>query len=77
MTPDHYAGILPQTKVQVAIDAISTLTAAGAVTFPIWFPALQNASEIAAALLPFLGIILITLQIIVYVRRVRRGNGDR
>jgi hypothetical protein len=75
MTPDyHLADLLPQSKIQVVADAAGTVVAAGALTTSIWFPVLKNVSEVAATFLPFLGIILITLQIIVYVRRIRAGN---
>ncbi len=73
----NLADMLPQSKIQVAVDAASTITAAGAVSAPLWFPALKSASEVAAALLPFFGIILIVLQIIFYARRIWRGRKSR
>jgi hypothetical protein len=75
MTPgfQHFAEvIMPQTKVQAAVDAANSVTAAGAIAAPYWFPLLKNGSEWVAAILPYMGLILVALQIIYYVRRNRR-----
>ena len=53
-------------------DAVAGATAAGALTAPWWFPVLKEASDIAAILLPILGVILVLAQIVFYLHRIRR-----
>lgn len=59
--PDLYqlSTYLPKTKV----DAVTDVTAIGFTASPIWLPALQGISEIAALLLPVVGILLAVVQI--------------
>ncbi len=78
MIPDvHLTDLLPQTKLDVAVDTVASATAAGAIAAPFWWPALKEASEVAAALLPFLGLVLIVLQIIIHVRRIWRIKPEK
>jgi hypothetical protein len=64
--------IMPQTRVQAAVDAATSVTAAGAISSGYWLHHVQAGGEWVAALLPFGGLILVTLQIIYYVSRIRR-----
>lgn len=60
--------------ITLAGDALAGATAAGALSAPWWFPVLKEASEIAAFLLPIFGVVLVSLQIIFYLVRLRRGR---
>ena len=75
MTPDyHLTDMLPHSRLHIVTETVSAITATSAMAAPLWFPALKDASEVVAVLLPFGGAIVIILQIVVYVRRLRRGN---
>jgi hypothetical protein len=58
--------------ITLAGDALAGATAAGALSAPWWFPVLKEASEVAAFLLPILGVILVSVQIVFYLIRLRR-----
>lgn len=60
--------------ITLAGDAVAGATAAGALSAPWWFPPLKEASEIAAFLLPILGVVLVAVQIVFYLFRIRRGR---
>ena len=55
-------------------EKITTWVAAGAVVSPAWLPSLQAMSQIAALLLPILGVIWLAVQIYFKVREHRRGK---
>jgi hypothetical protein len=63
---------MPQTRIQAVVDAATSVTAAGAISSAYWLPMVKTGSEWVSALLPFGGLILVTLQIIYYVSRIRR-----
>lgn len=50
---------LPKTKA----EAVTDLTAIGFTASPMWLPALQDISEIAALLLPIVGVVVAVVQI--------------
>ena len=78
MTPEiHLADLLPHTRAEIVVDAAAGTTASVAISAPLWLPWLKEASEIAAFMLPILGVLLIVVQIVakVYVtRRILRGD---
>ena len=78
MTPDiHLADLLPHTRAEAIVDTAAGATAGVAISAPFWLPWLKEASEIAAFLLPVLGVLLIVVQIVakIYVmRRILRGH---
>lgn len=55
-------------------DVVAGATATGALTTPLWFPMLKEASEIAALILPIIGVVLVAAQIAYYALRLR-GKG--
>lgn len=55
-------------------DKITTWIAAGAIASPAWLPSLQTISQIAALLLPILGVVWLAVQIVFNVREHRRGK---
>ncbi len=61
----------PNSPITLAADAVGGATAAAALSAPWWFPVLKEASEIAAFLLPILGVILVIAQIVFYLHRIR------
>lgn len=78
MTPEiHLVDLLPHTRAEILVDTAAGATASVAISAPFWLPWLKEASEIAAFMLPILGVLLIAVQIVakVYVtRRIMRGQ---
>lgn len=54
---------------EAIIDRITTGVAAGAITAPAWLPPLKDVSEVAALLLPILGVVWLAVQILAYLLR--------
>lgn len=63
---------MAESPITLAGDALAGATAAGALSAPWWFPVLKEVSEVAAFLLPIFGVILVSVQIVFYLIRLRR-----
>lgn len=50
-------------------ERITNGVAVGGVTLPLWFDYVQSISEVAAAVLPILGVVWITVQMIGYFKK--------
>lgn len=55
-------------------EKITNWLAAGAIASPAWLPSLQDISQVAALLLPILGVIWLALQIFLKIREGRDEN---
>ncbi len=55
-------------------EKITNWLAAGAIASPAWLPSLQATSQVAALLLPILGVIWLAIQIFFKIRERRDEN---
>jgi len=55
------------------LDRVTNGVAAGGVSMPVWFPALQDVSGAAVHLVPILSALWLAVQIVTHIRRGRKG----
>lgn len=53
-------------------DRVTDSVAVAAVASPVWLPALQQVSEVAALLLPIGGLVWLVIQAFFFIRNQRR-----
>jgi hypothetical protein len=56
------------------MNALNNTVAVGAVATPVWWPALNNISEVAAVILPILGVVWLVVQIIGYLLKAGKDK---
>jgi hypothetical protein len=56
------------------MNALNNTVAVGAVATPVWWPALNSISEVAAVVLPILGVIWLVVQMIGYFLKVGKDK---
>lgn len=54
--------------------AITAVTAGTGLVMPVWLPSLQQASTVAATLVPIASLIWLLTQIVLAIRTYRRGR---
>lgn len=62
--------------VERVTDRATSSLAVGGVTLPAWWPSLDQASSVAVQLVPILSALWLIVQIVGYVRRLRRGAAE-
>lgn len=62
--------------VERVTDRATSGLAVGGLSLPAWWPSLGEASSVAVELVPILSALWLVVQIVGYVRRVRRGAAE-
>lgn len=62
--------------VERVTDRATTGLAVGGVSLPAWWPSLDQVSSVAVELVPILSALWLVVQIVGYVRRLRRGQPE-